>query len=264
MSRQVEALNKKIDQVLKIGTPTPTPSASAQIQTQVDVCALCSLPSHTIPECPLAPQYPDLVQEYVNNFQTFGRQPRYPSSNTYNPGFRNHPNLSWRNPDTYLAPVGPHNQNFQTNFRAPNQQVTESQNPQYQNSTPPASQRNISFEDKVLGALSTISTGIQNDRQLLHSHSQSISKLESQIGQIAMTINRRDEGRLPSQPIANPKGVNSIDENQPLGNHHEQVKSITTLRSGKAVDNRVEMPVGNPEPISQTDQSVRPLAAEPA
>ncbi|KAI5656596.1 hypothetical protein M9H77_25389 [Catharanthus roseus] len=39
--------------------------------------------------------------------------------------------------------------------------------------------------------------------------------LETQIGQLANAINRRDEGKFPSHPIENPRA-----------NHHEQVKTI--------------------------------------
>jgi hypothetical protein len=43
--------------------------------------------------------------------------------------------------------------------------------------------------------------------QTVNLHSQSIAKLEAQVGQIANTLNRREEGKLPSQPVANPKGL---------------------------------------------------------
>ena len=32
--------------------------------------------------------------------------------------------------------------------------------------------------------------------------------LESQVGQLAQTVRMRDEGRLLSQPVTNPKGQN--------------------------------------------------------
>jgi hypothetical protein len=59
--------------------------------------------------------------------------------------------------------------------------------------------------------------------QLLHSHSQSITKLEFQIGQLANTLNQREEGKLLSQPMPNPKGLYMIDEHASSNSHHEQV-----------------------------------------
>jgi hypothetical protein len=53
---------------------------------------------------------------------------------------------------------------------------------------------------------------------------------------MANTLNRREEGKLPSQPVINPKGLYMIDEES----SHQHVQSITTLRSRKMVDNQVE------------------------
>ncbi|MGV7343219.1 hypothetical protein PJI17_31465, partial [Mycobacterium kansasii] len=71
---------------------------------------------------------------------------------------------------------------------------------------------------------------------------QSIAKLEVQVGQLATTLNEREKGKLPSQPVANPKGQYEIGSNSNQGQYHEQAKSITTLRSGKQIDNKIEMP----------------------
>jgi hypothetical protein len=69
----------------------------------------------------------------------------------------------------------------------------------------------------------------------VNSHSQSIAKLETQMGQMANTLNRREERKLPSQPVMNPKGLYMVNEET----SHQHVQSITTLRSGKLVDNQV-------------------------
>ncbi|KAI5652258.1 hypothetical protein M9H77_29445 [Catharanthus roseus] len=58
------------------------------------------------------------------------------------------------------------------------------------------------------------------------------SKLETQIGQLANAISRRDEGKIPNHLIENPRT-----------NHHEQVKAVITLRNGKLVDNKVGEPI---------------------
>jgi hypothetical protein len=71
----------------------------------------------------------------------------------------------------------------------------------------------------------------------VNSHSQSIAKLEAQMGQMANTLNKREDGTLPSQPMANPKGHYMVEGNT---SHHQQVQAITTLRSGRRVDNHVQ------------------------
>ncbi|KAI5653659.1 hypothetical protein M9H77_30846 [Catharanthus roseus] len=70
------------------------------------------------------------------------------------------------------------------------------------------------------------------ETQILDSHTQSIDKLKTQIGQLANAISRRDEGKLPSHPIENPRA-----------NYHEQAKAVITLRNGKLVDNKVREPI---------------------
>ncbi|KAI5650359.1 hypothetical protein M9H77_36364 [Catharanthus roseus] len=72
--------------------------------------------------------------------------------------------------------------------------------------------------------------------QILDSHMQSIAKLETQIGQLANAISRRDEGKLPSDLIENPRV-----------NYHEQAKAIITLKNGKLVDNKVGEPIKDSE-----------------
>jgi hypothetical protein len=52
---------------------------------------------------------------------------------------------------------------------------------------------------------------------------------------MANTLNRREEGKLPSQPVVNPKGLYMVNEET----SHQHVQSITTLRSGNLVDNQV-------------------------
>ncbi|KAI5663923.1 hypothetical protein M9H77_23246 [Catharanthus roseus] len=89
--------------------------------------------------------------------------------------------------------------------------------------------------DQLL-ALSTLPTNSPNMQesmtQILDSRTQSIAKLETQIGQLDNAISRRNEGKLPSHPIENLRT-----------NYHEQVKAVITLRNGKLVDNKVGEPI---------------------
>lgn len=60
---------------------------------------------------------------------------------------------------------------------------------------------NTIFE-KVLQILK----GLEMNTQILNFHTYSIIELETQIGQLATTFNKREEGKLPSQSISIPKG----------------------------------------------------------
>ncbi|XP_074323872.1 uncharacterized protein LOC141660788 [Apium graveolens] len=68
------------------------------------------------------------------------------------------------------------------------------------------------------------------DRQLLNSNIQAISKLEVQVSQLANTISEREKNRFPSQPEVNPK----FYQNQ---KSHENVNSVISLRSGNQFNN---------------------------
>ncbi|GFZ16752.1 hypothetical protein Acr_26g0000220 [Actinidia rufa] len=52
------------------------------------------------------------------------------------------------------------------------------------------------------------------------------------MGQLANALSRRDEGKLPSQSVANPKGQYEV--------HDIQAKAIMTLRAGHEIDTRPE------------------------
>jgi hypothetical protein len=109
------------------------------------------------------------------------------------------------------------------------------------------------------GRLGAIDGKFDEMTRTVNSHSQSIAKLETQMGQMANTLNRREEGKLPSQPVINPKGLYMIDEES----SHQHVQSITTLRSGKLVDNQVERKKETPtdkgkQVITETSTSVDP------
>jgi len=83
----------------------------------------------------------------------------------------------------------------------------------------------------------------------MNSHSQAIAKLEVQMGQMANTHNKREGGKLPSQPVANPRGHYIVEDSQ-----HQQVQAITTLRSGRRVDNHVQEKVDEQTEIPQNLQ----------
>ena len=82
-------------------------------------------------------------------------------------------------------------------------------------------------------------SNLEANTQLLNSHSQSIAKLETQVGQIANALNQRREGKLPSQPVANPKVQFAYTDGATCNTTHEQAQAVTTLQSGRTIDNKI-------------------------
>ena len=65
-----------------------------------------------------------------------------------------------------------------------------------------------------------------------------VGQLASSVQTLAMTV---EKGKFPSQPVPNPKGVHEASTSSPQ--QYGEVKAVMTLRKGKEVDNKVEMPV---------------------
>ncbi|CAL8988374.1 unnamed protein product, partial [Prunus brigantina] len=81
LALQVASLEKKLDSMLNM------------VPKIAEVCAICNIPGHPTYQCSASEAYPEFVQEQVNLMNSYNQRPRNdPFSNTYNPGWRDHPN----------------------------------------------------------------------------------------------------------------------------------------------------------------------------
>ncbi|XP_027120707.1 uncharacterized protein [Coffea arabica] len=132
-----------------------------------------------------------------------------PYSNTYNPGWRDHPNLSYGgNRQSNFAP------NRQSNF-VPNKQPGYQQ--QYQPRPPPPPSSGPSLEEMMKQMMATITQNQQRtEATIMQNQQRTDSKMQdirNQISQMTTIINRLDSqvnGRLPSQPELNLKNVSAM------------------------------------------------------
>ncbi|KAG9453395.1 hypothetical protein H6P81_006299 [Aristolochia fimbriata] len=126
---------------------------------------------------------------YVSNF----RRSNDPYSNTYNPGWRNHPNFSWSN----------------------NNQHRNTQQPIAQTRPPPGFQkvaREPEQKPNLEDMISKILANQEKGEARFQNQEASIRNLEIQMGQLANAISGRNHGTLPSNSETNPR---------------EQIKAIT-------------------------------------
>jgi uncharacterized coiled-coil protein SlyX len=217
---KVDVIAKKLDQIMIAGFAPNT----AHISTQPESCSFCSSTMHHLNDCPTAGNYTDVSHEHVN--AAFSKPGNDPYSNTYNPGWRNHPNFSWKNPTLGNSAPGQHTQ--AQSSRLPYQPSSTYRPPQQQYQAAPLPRAESNIEDRMLNMMGEINgrlhmmdemngrLGELNDKfgemsQIVNSHSQSIAKLKAQVGQIANTLNRREEGKLPSQSVVNPKGLYMVN-----------------------------------------------------
>ncbi|MED6213755.1 hypothetical protein PIB30_096351, partial [Stylosanthes scabra] len=127
-AQQLTTLNKKMEklEVAAMGTQAETPIT----------CGLCGGPHENHHCCLSGEDQPMEQANYMGNLQ---RQPYHdPNANTYNPGWKNHPNFGWggnQNPKSNNFQNHPPYQPFQTPLFQP-------PFPQQQANIPPAPQPN--------------------------------------------------------------------------------------------------------------------------
>ncbi|VFQ62679.1 unnamed protein product [Cuscuta campestris] len=176
-----ETLVKKVNEIGNSSIDnklTELTNAISQLTTVGGVkgkpCGVCCLEGHPTDACPTL-QNPEVNAVFYNN-----NQRKYdPFSNTYNEGWRDHPDLRYGNGQNYQAPRG----NFQ-NFNNPSQQ------PPFDKNTQLLEQILKKMDDKFSGFDQTL-------KQLQEKQSATevtISNLQAQLN-----------NRFPSQPFLNPK-----------------------------------------------------------
>ena len=175
------------------------------------VCAVCSMQGHPNDQCPQLIENGGWESANAIGFQGQNQQRNDPYSNTYNPGWRDHPNFKWREPQQ-LQQQGGFRQTPPVFYQKP---FTQSQ-PQSQIVQPNSG--SLVNNDQVVQLLTSVSQRIENqDKEM--------SDMKKQMGQISEFLGQfREQGKLPSSTVVNPNGG------------FETAKAIT-LRNGKELGN---------------------------
>ena len=97
LTRRLEELELKKQHEVQTVTELPVPLQS---------CFNCQSTSHQRDQCPIAPSIGDLMQEQANIVDQSRHSISAPYGNTYNPNWRNHPNLSWKPKPPDYTPTG--------------------------------------------------------------------------------------------------------------------------------------------------------------
>ncbi|CAN6718941.1 unnamed protein product [Malus baccata var. baccata] len=180
------------------------------------VCGVCSIQGHVSEKCPQLIENGGWESANAIGFQSQNQSRHDPYSNTYNPGWRDHPNFKWREPQQPQNQGGFRQQPpgfFPKTYGPPQNQAQ---------SGPSASGTSLD-NDALLKILTKLSNGQEDQAKAMQNQDKRVDQLEKQIGQIVEFIGKfRDPGQLPSSTIPNPKGG------------FESAKAIT-LRSRKEV-----------------------------
>ncbi|XP_071728296.1 uncharacterized protein [Rutidosis leptorrhynchoides] len=178
-TKNVNQVTSSYDQRLDNLTSLVEKLVAGNLQ-QVKACGICLNVGHATDMCPTLQ---DGLTEQINAIGGFPGAPQRKYdlySNTYNPGWRDHPNLSYGNRQTTY------------------QQQYQPQQTQFQ---PSSSQPSMSLEE-IVKSLAL------NTQQFQQETGTSIQNLENQIGQLATSVNRLESqasNKLPSQTVTNPK-----------------------------------------------------------
>ncbi|CAN6691835.1 unnamed protein product [Malus baccata var. baccata] len=180
------------------------------------VCGVCSIQGYVFEKCPQLIENGGWESANAIGFQSQNQSRHDPYCNTYNPGWRDHPNFKWREPQQPQNQGGFRQQPpgfFPKTYGPPQNQAQ---------SGPSASGTSLD-NDALLKILTKLSNGQEDHAKAMQNQDKRVDQLEKQIGQIAEFVGKfRDPGQLPSSTIPNPKGG------------FESAKAIT-LRSGKEI-----------------------------
>ena len=150
-----------------------------------------------------------------------------PYGNTYNPNWRNHPNLSWKPKPLAYMPSGAQQQFGSTSAQ--------------QQQPPPFSP----VEQVILNLSKVVATFVEEQKVLNLQTNQKIEavesslnrKLDSMHSEISRLSNQQlqgsEKGKFPSQTQQNQKGVHEIGSTNDPNVRIVEVKAVVTLRSGK-------------------------------
>ncbi|XP_021845840.2 uncharacterized protein [Spinacia oleracea] len=167
----------------------------ASNESKVRVCGICCNESHPTDKCP------ELQSEDVNAIGGYSGQRKYdPYSQTYNEGWKDHPNLRYGN----------------------RPQLPQSNQPRQYGQQNPPPQSGPSLEDLVKQLTNQIGQVHNQGVEYQKKTNTHLHHIDTQIGQICTSLCNLEtqlSGKLPSQTIPNPNG---------------HVKAVT-LRSGKVL-----------------------------
>ncbi|CAN6583836.1 unnamed protein product [Malus baccata var. baccata] len=197
------------------------------------ICGVCSIQGHQSDQCPQLIENGGWESANAVGYGNQNQPRNDPFSNTYNPGWRDHPNFRWRDAPQYGQ---------QSGFRQPPGFFPRPMAPQppaqaHSSQTNPGTSMN---DDKTYQLLTTMAQGMQNQAK-------EVNELKKQMGQMAEFLGQfRENGKLPSTTVVNPKGG------------FESAKAIT-LRSGKEVRNKEDEKIQLEE-----DENTYPTARVPS
>ena len=244
----IYALTEEVELKAKLSTINRKMEELEQRNHQ-EVRAEASMPSqpcfnfqstgHQGEHCPISPSLRDLM---VENENVVG-QNRPPNDaqygNTYNPNWKNHPNLAWKpKPPVYVPPRA--HQQQQQPISSPVEQAIMNSSKMVGNFMDEQKTINAQINQRIEKVESSIDKRIEGIHKSLN---QKIDTMQSSISSLNNQQQVQEKGRFPSQTLPNPRGVHELSFLRELAPKMDEVQAIITLRSGKEIEQPVTKPV---------------------
>ena len=223
-------------------------------------CFNCQSSSHPGEHCPLVPSVRDLMKQHAHVLGQNKPPTNAPYGNTYNPKWRNHQNLSWKQEPPAYAPQGAQQQFSSTSAQ--------------QQQPPPSSpiEQTILNLSKVVGTfveeqkvlnvqtnqkIETVESLLNKKLDKMHYKiSNKYDNLQSSISRLSNQHKGPEKGKFPSQTQQNPKGMHDIGSASDPNARIDEVKVVVTFRSG------TELRPAVPTPTKKAPTVVEPLEEE--
>ena len=240
MEAKISTLARKVEELE--GKRLHEVQAVTENPVQANSCINCQTIGHPQEHYPIAPLMRDLMAEHANAVGQYKPQPNGPYGITYNPNWRNHPNLSSKpNPPAHAPPGG--KQQFGSSYQpqpsppsSPVEQAILNLSKVVGNFVEEQKGINVQLAQRVDTEESTLNKRIDG---LETSLNQKIDNLQYSVTRITNLLEVREKGRFPSQTLPNPKGVREIGSSS--NSRMDKVKAIITLRSEKEIEQPVPM-----------------------
>ncbi|KAL5580046.1 hypothetical protein UlMin_012488 [Ulmus minor] len=241
LKARLEALTKEIEVLKTKDARAPEPVARVESH---EPCFMCNGLDHTPRECPTYFEIKEIKEE-CNALGIPFRKTYDPYSNTFNPGWKNHPNFSWR-----------------SNAQNPSQTNTQWR-PEASSSN---AQQSLPLEDAFKSFMQVHAKSMEEQgkiNQRLLEEQQGVKEeqkvIKSQLTKLTSLLTVQEQGHFPSQPQPNPRGQHMAETSNP-GKQHVKEANVIITRSGKEIDGPT--PPSNLIPNTTSNKDEAPKAQE--
>ncbi|XP_024024257.1 uncharacterized protein LOC112092396 [Morus notabilis] len=213
LKAQVEALTKQIETLKSKDSKGPNMVARTEAH---EPCSVCGGMGHLAQDCHTLSEMRGVYEEQCNALGVYGK-PYTPFSETYNPGWKNHPNFSWRDSNQHAQSSG-------RQWRSEQQSQPPRTYFAPQNNMQP---KGNSLEDTLKAFMDTQNKTNQRVDSTLTQLVEENKEIKSQITKLTEALTVQERGRFPSQAQSNLRGQHMAQTSNFEGQNIKEVNAIS-------------------------------------